>query len=124
MTTVLRTLAVIALATLPLAAHAAQPFDAKAFAEAQNAGKSILVDVQADWCPTCAQQKPIIASLEQANPTLIVLEVDFDRHKDVLKQLKVQSQSTLIAFKGKTEMGRSTGQTDPAAIAALANLTK
>lgn len=102
---------------LPLAADAAQPFSQKAFAEAQEAGKSILVDVTAPWCPTCAKQHPIIQGLETANPKLVVFEVDFDTAKDVLKRFKVQYQSTLISFKGKAEVGRSTGETDAKAIA-------
>ena len=104
---------------LPLAAQAGQAYDAKAFSEAQTAGKSILVDVTAPWCPTCAKQKPIIQGLEAAHPTLTVFDVDFDSAKDVLKRFRVQSQSTLIMFKGMNEAGRSVGDTDPAAIAAL-----
>lgn len=106
------------LLSLPLAAHAAQPFSQNAFTEAQNSGKSILVDVTAPWCPTCAKQHPIIQGLEKTNPKLVVFEVDFDTAKDVLKQFNVQYQSTLISFKGKTEVGRSTGATDPQAITA------
>lgn len=103
----------------PLAAEAGQAYDAKAFAAAQDAGKSILVDVTAPWCPTCAKQKPTVQGLETSQPKLVVFDVDFDSAKDVLKQFRTTSQSTLIMFKGKTEMGRSTGETDPAAIAAL-----
>lgn len=101
------------------AAHAAQPFTAKSFQDAQAAGKSILVDVTASWCPVCKVQRPIVEGLEKSNPRLAVFEVDFDKAKDVLKQLGVQSQSTLIVFKGAKEVGRSTGATDPAAITAL-----
>lgn len=107
------------LLNLPLSAEAGQAYDAKAFAAAQDAGKSILVDVTAPWCPTCAKQKPIIQGLETAQPKLVVFDVDFDSAKDALKQFRVTSQSTLIMFKGKTEMGRSTGETDPAVITSL-----
>lgn len=110
---------VAVLALSPLAAQAGQPYDAKAFAEAQAAGKSILIDVHAPWCPTCTQQKPVIESLEKAHPKLVVFLVDFDNAKDALKQFKVQYQSTLIAFKGKAEVARSTGDTDPQVIGAL-----
>ena len=108
-----------ALIVLPLATQAAQPFDGKAFADAQAAGKSILVDVTAPWCPTCAKQQPIIEGLEREQPQLLVLSVDFDSAKDVLKQFGVQAQSTLIVFKGKTEVARATGPTNPEVIHAL-----
>ncbi|MGE5476810.1 MAG: thioredoxin family protein [Bacteroidales bacterium] len=104
---------------LPLAAEASQPYDAAAFAAAQDAGKSILVDVSAPWCPTCTKQKAIVEGLETSQPKLVVFDVDFDSAKDVLKRFGVQHQSTLIVFKGKAEVGRSTGETDPAAINAL-----
>jgi thioredoxin 1 len=92
-----------------------------AFTSAQNAGKSIIVDVTAPWCPTCARQRPTIAALE-SDPEFaraIIFEVDFDTQKDVLRKMHVSAQSTLIAFKGKTEMARATGVTDPAEIRAL-----
>ncbi|CAA7620148.1 thioredoxin family protein [Magnetospirillum sp. SS-4] len=117
--TPLSALFAVILALSSWAAQAGQPYDAKAFAEAQAAGKSILVDVHAPWCPTCVQQKPIIEGLEKAHPALMVFNVDFDTAKDALRQFRVQYQSTLIVFKGKAEVGRSTGDTDPQAIGAL-----
>lgn len=107
------------LAMLPLAAEAGQPFDAAAFAQAQEAGKTILLDVSAPWCPTCAKQKPVIESLEQSQPALMVFDIDFDTAKEALKRFRVQYQSTLIVFKGTTELARSTGETRPDAIRGL-----
>jgi len=102
-----------------LVAQAGQPFDAKAFQQAQTAGKTILIDVTASWCPTCKQQRPIVQEIEKEKPSLVVYEVDFDSAKDALKRFRVQYQSTLIMFKGASEVGRSTGDTDPARIRAL-----
>ena len=88
-------------------------FTAANFAAAQAAGKSIVVEVSAPWCPTCRTQKPIIQSL-RAKPDfkdVTVLEVDFDSQKDALTLLKVSAQSTLISFKGKAETARSVGET-------------
>jgi thioredoxin 1 len=112
-------LSAAALLAMSLAAQAAQPFTAKAFQDAQAAGKSILVDVYASWCPVCKVQRPIVQELEKANPQLAVFEVDFDKAKDTLKQFGVQYQSTLIVFKGAKEVGRSTGDTDKAVITSL-----
>ncbi len=83
------------------------------------AGKSVLIDVTAPWCPTCKQQRPIVQEIEKERPSLVVYEVDFDTAKDVLKRFRVQYQSTLIMFRGASEVGRSTGETDPARIRAL-----
>lgn len=102
-----------------LVAQAGQPFDAKAFQQAQTAGKTILIDVTASWCPTCKQQRPIVQEIEKEKPNLVVYEVDFDTAKDALKRFRVQYQSTLIMFKGVKEVARSTGETDPTQIRAL-----
>jgi len=45
-----------------------------------------------------------------------VFKVDFDSSQDLLRQWKVAQQSTLIAFKGRTERLRSIGQTAPSAL--------
>ncbi len=98
-----------------------QPFDQKAFDAAQAAGKPILVDVSAPWCPTCRAQAPILSKLrgEQRFKAMVTFNVDFDSQKDVLRKFGVQKQSTLIVFKGKQESGRSTGDTNPKSIEAL-----
>src|SRR5260370_37320641 len=86
-----------------LVARAGQPFDPNSLQQAQAAGKLILVDVTASWCPTCKQQHPIVQEIEKATPGLVVYEVDFDGSKEVLKRFRVQHQSTLIVFKGDNE---------------------
>jgi thiol-disulfide isomerase/thioredoxin len=109
----------IALVVASGAAMARQPYDAAGFQKAQAAGKTILVDVYASWCPVCRKQQPTIQSLEKARPGLVVYVVDFDKAKDVLRKFNAQSQSTLIVFKGTKEVGRSVGVSDPESIKAL-----
>ena len=114
-----KALLIAAIVAIPSLARAGEPFDAKAFQASQDAGKSILVDVTAPWCPTCKQQRPIVQEIEKEHPDLVVYDVDFDTAKDVLRQLRVQHQSTLIVFHGAKEVARSTGETDPAIIRAM-----
>lgn len=99
---------------------AGKPFDRAGFEAAQAAGKPILVEVHADWCPTCRAQEPIISELlrEPKHAGFVVLRVDFDNQKDVVKRFRAQYQSTLIVFNGKKEVARSTGETRKDAIAA------
>ncbi len=113
-----------ALAFAP-AAQAAQTYSEQAFAAAQAAGKPILLHITAPWCPTCKAQKPILGKLENEPKfkRLVVLDIDFDSQKALLRQLRVVQQSTLIAYKGKAEVGRSVGDTDAASIAALVGKT-
>ena len=105
------------------AAHAAtvQPYKQAAFEAAQDKGDSILIFVEASWCPTCAKERPILAQL-YATPEfahLKVFDVDFDTSKPLLRQLGVQMQSTLIVYRGTRETGRMTGATDPTVIKRL-----
>ncbi|MDE2227760.1 MAG: thioredoxin family protein [Alphaproteobacteria bacterium] len=97
------------------------PFDAARFAAAQRADEPILVHIRASWCPTCAAQKPILERLtaEPDFKNLVVFTVDFDTQKDVVRRFHADMQSTLIAFKGATETGRSVGDTDESSIAKL-----
>jgi thiol:disulfide interchange protein len=97
------------------------PFAMADFQAAQKAGQSIIVEVAADWCPTCKVQSPIIQSLTSAAPMdkVRVFTVDFDAQKDVVRALKATSQSTLIGFKGAKETGRSIGDTRADSIRAL-----
>ena len=111
--------AMFTLLLLPFGALARQPFDAKAFEQAQAAGKTVLIDVYASWCPVCKKQQPTIARLEKEKPGLVVYEVNFDKDKSALKRFAVQAQATLIVFRGAKEVGRSTGETDPGRIQAL-----
>jgi thioredoxin 1 len=118
-------LAAAALVTAALASPAAAlvttPFTQGAFDAAKAAGKPVLVEVSAPWCPTCKAQKPILSDL-RAMPKfkdLVIFEVDFDSQKEVLRGLNVQKQSTLVVFKGGKEVGRSTGDTKKESIEAL-----
>src|SRR5271169_1765970 len=109
----------------PARASSAVPFSAEAFKAAQASGSPILVEIHADWCPTCKAQGPILDKLT-ADPKfkdLKVFRVDFDSMKPVVKQFGAQMQSTLIVFKGSAEQGRSVGDTKQASIAALLDKT-
>lgn len=109
------------MAVVPAHAFQMRPFDATAFDAAQAAGKPILIEVTAPWCPTCMAQKPILSNLAARDKfkDLVAFDIDFDSRKDLLRRFGVTMQSTLISFKGAKEMGRSTGDTNAASIEAL-----
>jgi thiol-disulfide isomerase/thioredoxin len=110
--------AVPAIAALPAAAAERQAFTDAAFEAAQAAGRPILIEVTAPWCPTCRAQKPHVDAVV-ADPRMreaVLLSIDFDSQKDALRRLSVTRQSTLIALRGREERGRATGVTDGTAI--------
>ena len=113
--------AIAALMPVKMVQAGVTEFTMEAFKAAQKAGKPILVDVWASWCPTCKAQGPVLKTLlaDPKNKDMVMLRVNFDTQLDVLKAFNVQSQSTLIVFKGAKETGRSVGDTDVSSIAAL-----
>lgn len=116
-------ISVFAIMFLPVSSHAAteQSFSAQAFKAAQDAGKPILIEIHADWCPTCKAQQPILNKLsgETVFSNIVRLKVDFDSQKDLVKQFNAKMQSTLVLYKGKTEVARSVGETDESRIRAM-----
>lgn len=66
----------------------------------------------------CKQQQPVVdrLSTDAKFAKVAVFRADFDASKDLLRDLKVSKQGTLIAFKGKRETARSTGDTDEKAV--------
>ena len=102
-----------------------KPFDMAAFKAAQSAGKPILVDTYASWCPVCRAQQAVFEDLKTKPKydSLVVFKVDYDKQRDALDTFKVQKQGTLIAFKGDKETGRSLGDTKAASIEKLIGTT-
>ncbi len=119
-------LALAAIVPLMLAspALAAENFTGEALEAAQKAGKSILVDVAASWCPVCKAQGAIIEGLAKTEKfkDFVFLKIDFDKQKDELRKLNARLHSTLIVFKGDKEVARAIGETAPVVIEDL--LTK
>ena len=121
-----RPFAAISFAVLVAAAHPAvaaefKPFDRATFDAAQKAGRPILVEVNAWWCPVCASQTKTIRStvVTPAYAKLLILRINYDKQKSDWQAFGVQKQSTLIAFKGGRELGRVSYITDKAQIQAL-----
>lgn len=122
--TFLMTIAALTIALPSMSARAA-PFSEAAFEAAQKAGKPILVEVTAPWCSICKAQRPILEML-RADPRfkrLEIFEIDFDSQKELLRRFDARMQSTLIAFKGHIEVGRSVGETQPEWIEGLVEKT-
>ncbi len=116
--------AVVAVAALgfSLAAQALtiKPYSPADLAAAQNAGAPVALHFYADWCPSCKDQSRAFESLK-ADPALAkltILVVDYDKAQDLRKSLTVRTQSTVVVFKGKTEVARNAGDTDPAKLKA------
>ena len=102
-----------------------KPFSQVGFDALTASGKPVVLDISATWCPTCKAQRPIIGSLMQqpAYKDVTLMTLDFDTDKPILKKFKVSMQSTLVAFKGVQEVGRSVGDTSPEGLEGLIKKT-
>ncbi|MDE2038419.1 MAG: peptide-methionine (R)-S-oxide reductase MsrB [Elusimicrobia bacterium] len=98
-----------------------RPYDEAQFRREQAAGRTVVLDFSASWCPVCQRQKPALdAALRQPDLKNVVgYKVDYDHSEALQRRLKVYSQSTLIVFKGSQEKARAGGITDERVIAAL-----
>ncbi|MDO8280662.1 MAG: thioredoxin family protein [Burkholderiaceae bacterium] len=115
------------LATLTSLAMAGEikPFSQQEFNALTRSGKAVVLDITAPWCPTCKEQKPILERLMKlpAYKDVTLMTIDFDSQKETLRKFKVTMQSTLVAFKGDREVGRSVGDTTPSGLEGLVKKT-
>jgi thioredoxin-like negative regulator of GroEL len=99
-------------------AFVTKPYDAASFKAAQSAGQPVLVHVYAPWCSVCKAQEHVLGSLKDKPDydKITIFTVDYDNQPDVVQGFGARSQSTMIAFKGAQEVGRSIGETGQASI--------
>ena len=102
-----------------------QPYTPETLAAKQKAGEAVALHFHADWCPTCrAQDKVFNGWKGDASVPGTLLIVNYDKERDLKRQLGVRTQSTVIAYKGTRETGRLAGDTDPKALRAILDSAK
>ena len=117
-----RLVALLSLAVSTLACAGPQEaYSPQRFQQLTAEGKPVLVAIHADWCPTCKAQKPILHELmgKPEYKDVTELTVDYDKDKTAVQRFKAHMQSTLVAFRGDKEVGRSVGDTTPSGLEAL-----
>ena len=114
-------LAAAATFAVPAAARDTLKFTPEAFKAAQDADKSILVEITAVWCPSCKAQAPVLQRLLTSAKfrDYVVFTIDFDTEKAAMARFDARLPSTLVVYKGADQMGRSLSDTDPRSLEAL-----
>lgn len=102
-----------------------QPYSPESLAAKQKAGEAVALHFHADWCPTCRAQDKVFNGWkgDAAVPGTLLI-VDYDKERELKRQLGVRTQSTVIAYKGAKETGRLAGETDPKALRAVLDSAK
>ena len=83
----------------------------------QAAGDTVFLDFTASWCGTCRAQGRVLESLKAENPAydqnIVFIDVDWDTYGNsvMADRLKIPRRSTLVAMKGKKEIGRIVADT-------------
>lgn len=74
-------------------------------------GGPVLVEIHAPWCPICRMQAQAVGVVinQPRFAAYTTFSVDFDTQKDVVMDLRVAVQSTLIVFRMGFEVARSVG---------------
>lgn len=108
------TLALTLALAFPAYALEKTPFSQDHFESLKADGELVLVDVFADWCSTCARQQEILSDYVEEHPDvdLHILEVNYDKDKDVVRQLRAPRQSTLLLYAGEEQYWYSVAETD------------
>ncbi len=91
---------------------AKENFDVKKFNEYQKNSEKIILHFQADWCPVCQKQKPVIQAMQPEfdKNKIRFITVSFDQEKDLVQKMKIPSPSTLVAFVGQNEVKKMPNQ--------------
>jgi thiol:disulfide interchange protein len=97
----------------PVYALTIAPYTPEVFAAKQQAGERVSLHFHANWCPTCRAQEKVFKTFQgDASVPGTMLLVDYDNARELKREMRVNSQSTVIVFNGKTQIHRSGGVTD------------
>ncbi len=84
----------------------ATPYSPEAVQAELAAGKTVVLDFSASWCPSCQAQGRTISALRDENPgyaeRLAFFVVDWDTYKDtdLAKQYGITRRGALVLLKG------------------------
>ena len=108
--------ALLAGAPAAFAAETFQPYTQAKFDTLQSQGKTVLVDVYAEWCPTCRSQSVTLEKLLKEKPLdqIVTLRLDWDDQRKQARAMGAPRQSTLFVYRNGNKLGTSVAETDEA----------
>ena len=91
-------------------------FTIQTFEEAKKNGETVVVTAWNKYCGTCKRQKVVLDQAEKDFKDVLFLYYSHPKMKDIAKYLKIDHRSTILVYKGNTEVSRTIGQLDKSAI--------
>lgn len=95
-----------------------QQFDEQAFEQAQADGELVLLNFHRSFCPSCQQQKRVLARyfIDFPDSHLRVFEIDYNENPDLVRRFGAADATTLVMFRGEQRNWYNHGQTETPAI--------
>ena len=91
-------------------------FTIEKFEGAKKNGETIVVTAWNKYCGTCKRQKVVLDQAEKDFKDVLFLYYDHPKMKDIAKYLKIDHRSTILVYKGESEISRTLGQVDKSVI--------
>ena len=91
-------------------------FTIQKFEEAKKNGEIVVVTAWAKYCGTCQRQKVVLDQAEKDFKDVLFLYYNHPKMKDIAKYLKIDHRSTILVYRGNTEVSRTLGQLDKSII--------
>ena len=91
-------------------------FTIETFEEAKKNGETIVVTAWNKYCGTCKRQKVVLDQAEKDFKDVLFLYYNHPKMKDIAKYLKIDHRSTILVYKGNTEVSRTLGQVNKSVI--------
>ena len=91
-------------------------FTIEKFEEAKKNGETVVVTAWNKYCGTCKRQKVVLDQAEKDFKDVLFLYYNHPKMKDIAKYLKIDHRSTILVYKGNTEVSRTLGQVDKSVI--------
>lgn len=72
--------------------------------------KKILVNFYAPWCAPCKKMEPYILKMQKENTDeVVIIRLDADKNKTIMKQLKISELPTLLLYENKAIKWQNSG---------------
>ena len=87
-------------------------FTEEVFEDAKTSGKTIVINSYEVWCGTCSKQTKILNQAEKKFKDIIFLSYEQSKNKNIAQLLGIKFWTTIVVYKGDSEIARIVGQTD------------
>lgn len=80
------------------------------YAKLLNSDKKILIDFYAKWCAPCKKMTPYILEIQKNRANdVVVIRLDADEHKTLVREMKIDALPTLILYQNKEVKWKHSG---------------